>query len=355
MASKGQAALAPVRSAFTAASLVPLPGLGHAYLRRWLRTTLLSMAMPSARPSWSASRWSSSDGGTLAQLVSERAGAVLLFIVLDALARGGGDARRPGGWHETRWWEPAPGGHRPRGADRGHRARAGARRPGGRGRMPVAAPPGRGRHLRRRMGQTGPIPDIDELPPDVHDLRLRHGRTRSSQLRRGPDGRRGRSAALGSSPGTGASASTSSGRPRQRAARGERTYLTDTMMVVSIDPVAGQLRLGSLPRDTVRCRCPGPRTSPRPGWSGQQVRRAHELALHHRAAVETTSSRQRSEPRVSSLDGCPLGAVRLNIQYYVAVDLNSFRGAVNAFGGLVVDVSCRSSTTGTPPPMDAAS
>ena len=36
--------------------------------------------------------------------------------------------------------------------------------------------------------------------------------------------------------------------------------------------------------------------------------------------------------------GATVRAVRLDIEYYVAVDLNSFRGAVNAFGGLVVDV-----------------
>jgi LCP family protein required for cell wall assembly len=124
-----------------------------------------------------------------------------------------------------------------------------------------------------------------------------------------------------------------SGRP------GERTFLTDTMMVVSIDPASGRLAFISLPRDTVNV--PLPKSADfrkaRAVFGKSYAGRINSLYITARLRDDLFPGNDRQRG-YRALIGALSELYGLDIQYYVSVDLNSFRGAVNALGGVVVDV-----------------
>lgn len=335
MATSGPATLAPVRSAFTAAFLsLLLPGLGHAYLRRWLRAALW-MALPIASLVVGAGFVASTGAKETAALLIDPdvLTSTLLLITFDAIYR---LAAVLDAWRLAR--DPLVGTARSRTASSlgvvliaavivsSHAAAA----------MPV-------RFAQDTLdvfdggGDTSAVPDISELPADLQDI-----------------------VSATAVPGAGAEPAASepagtpsptiepwnrdkrldvlligidSGRP------GERTFLTDTMMVVSIHPRTGRMALISLPRDTVDV--PLPKTSEfakaRRVFGNTYGSRINSLYITARLRDDLFPGNDKNRG-YKALMGALSELYGLDIQHYVSVDMNSFRGAVNAFGGLTVDV-----------------
>ncbi len=119
--------------------------------------------------------------------------------------------------------------------------------------------------------------------------------------------------------------------------RGSSTFLTDTLIVVSVDPARGRLAMISLPRDTSGI--PLPRK-----WSGE--RRAYGSTYDSKINTLYTTARIRSDVfpgndrqrGYRALTGAMSELYGIDIAHYVAVDLRGFRGGVNALGGISVDV-----------------
>ena len=334
MASKEQATLRPVRSAFVAAFLsFLLPGLGHAYLRRWLRAALW-MALPIIGLVAGVGFVTTNGAKETAALLIDPdvLTSTLLLIVLDALYR---LAAVLDAWRLAR--DPLVGTSRTRTASSlgvalivvvlvsSHVAAA----------MPV-------RFAQDTLdvfdggGDTSEIPDVGELSPDLQERVLATAAPTTGQ----PDG--------GEEPATAAPtiepwnpnkrldillAGIDSGRP------GEKTYLTATMMVVSIDPKSGRMAMISLPRDTVDV--PFPKTpafaKARRVCGDSYAGRINSLYLTARFRDDLFPGNDKNRG-YKALMGALSQLYGLDIQHYVSVDLSSFRGAVNAFGGLVMDV-----------------
>lgn len=118
----------------------------------------------------------------------------------------------------------------------------------------------------------------------------------------------------------------------QRA--GDTTFNTDTMIVVSIDPVTKNVALFSLPRDTVDVPLPA---------SAQGV-----FGQVYAGKINSlwTNARNRPDafPGVGNARGYnaikeALGTLYgLNIQYYVMVNFQGFQQVVDTLGGVTIDV-----------------
>ena len=109
---------------------------------------------------------------------------------------------------------------------------------------------------------------------------------------------------------------------------GRRTFLTDTMIVASLDPVAGTVSLLSFPRDLVDVPLPGGR--------------------HFSGKVNSLLSYARRNPAEfpgSSGDGHDVLMAALSemtglrVDYYAQVNLGGFVAVVNALGGIEVNVA----------------
>lgn len=333
MADKERATLAPVRSAFTAAFLsFLLPGLGHLYLRRWLRA-LSWMALP-IFGLVAGLGYASSAGAmeTLALFVDpDVLTATLLLITLDALYR---LAAVLDAWRLAR--DPLVGSATTRRASVVGVILIGAVVIGSH--AAVAMPVRYAQDVLDAFdggGDTSAIPDIDELPTRLQDI---VGTTAAPDM---TDATR----APGGTPGPTIEPWDSderldillvgldSGRP------GERTFLTDTMMVVSVDPVSGRMAFISIPRDTVDV--PLPKSDDfrkaRSVFGDRFAGRINTLYITARLRDDLFPGND-EQRGYRALMGALSELYKLDIQHYVAVDLRSFRGAVNAFGGLVVDV-----------------
>jgi LCP family protein required for cell wall assembly len=331
----GRAVLRPVRSAFVAAVLsFLLPGLGHAYLRRWLRAALW-MALPIAGLIAGALILTGSDRKeALAQLVDpDVLMALLLFVIFDALYR---LAAVLDAWRLAR--DPLVGTSVDRTASAtgllliafvlvaSHVAAA----------IPVRAAQDLLVDTFDGGGDTTAVPDIDELPDDLQAI---VGAT-----------------AAPASPGPANAMATASAAPAptiepwDRSKRldillvgmdsgrpGEATFLTDTMMVVSIDPKTGRMAFISLPRDTVAVPLPEEFRKARAVFGTRFGGRINSLYITARLRDDLFPGNDRQRG-YRALMGALSELYDLDIEHYVAVDLNGFRGAVNALGGVVVDV-----------------
>jgi LCP family protein required for cell wall assembly len=121
-----------------------------------------------------------------------------------------------------------------------------------------------------------------------------------------------------------------------RQGRNSGSLLTDTMITVSVDPTTGRLAFISLPRDTSGV--PLPRS-----WGAYRA-----LGGKFNNKINTLYYQARSRPDLfpgndkqrgyMALMGALGQLYGLDIKYYVAVDLNSFRAVVNTLGGVIVDV-----------------
>jgi len=127
---------------------------------------------------------------------------------------------------------------------------------------------------------------------------------------------------------------------------GVSSYLTDTMIVVSIDPTTGRVAFISLPRDTAGIPLPRswPAYSEFGGAYNNKINTLYTVARGRPDLFPGSDSQRGFEALMGAL-GELYG---LDIDYYVAVDLSSFRSVVNTLGGVVVDVQLPVYDTGYP-------
>ena len=112
-------------------------------------------------------------------------------------------------------------------------------------------------------------------------------------------------------------------------------HRTDTMIVVSIDPVSRQVAMFSLPRDTVDVPIPeGPGRSLW-GRTYQQKINSFYVNNYRRADVWPGDEEVRGYNGLKALLGELYG---LDIKYFVEVDFDGFRQVVDAVGGVTVNV-----------------
>lgn len=114
------------------------------------------------------------------------------------------------------------------------------------------------------------------------------------------------------------------------------SLLTDTMITISVDPVTGRLAFISLPRDATNI--PLPRSfAAYNALGGKWNNKINTLYAQARAnpGLFPGSDKNRG---YNALMGALGELYGLDIKYYVSVDLNSFRQVVNTLGGVVVDV-----------------
>ena len=132
------------------------------------------------------------------------------------------------------------------------------------------------------------------------------------------------------------------------------SLLTDTMITISVDPTTGRLAFISLPRDATRH--PAAQAAGRPIEPSAASGTTRSTRSTPRPAPAPTSSpATTSSAATTALMGALGELYGLDIKYYVAVDLNSFRAVVNTLGGVVVDVQLPVMDTATPPATAAAS
>ena len=116
---------------------------------------------------------------------------------------------------------------------------------------------------------------------------------------------------------------------------GEGTHNTDTLIVVSIDPITKQVAMFSLPRDTVDVPLPaGP------------ARQAYGSVYTRKINAFWTSVRNRSDlfpgkgnlPGYNGLKAIIGNLYGLDIKYFVEVNFDGFKAVVDAMGGVTVNV-----------------
>lgn len=115
------------------------------------------------------------------------------------------------------------------------------------------------------------------------------------------------------------------------------TYLTDTLIVATIDPVTRQIGMISLPRDTTQVPFP-------PSWEG--VTSLYGTTYAGKINALYTEARNRGDPFTGSdaqrgyiaIKGALSELYQLDIQYYLAVDLGGFVSVIDTLGGVIIDV-----------------
>lgn len=117
------------------------------------------------------------------------------------------------------------------------------------------------------------------------------------------------------------------------AGAGRREIRTDTMIVVSIDPVTGDTAMFSIPRNMVNVPLPD-------GYGAWECdcfpRLLNDLYV---AGIETPNAFPGpQEPEVNAVKAGIGNLLGLDIHYYALVTLDGFVGVVDALGGVVVDV-----------------
>jgi LCP family protein required for cell wall assembly len=108
---------------------------------------------------------------------------------------------------------------------------------------------------------------------------------------------------------------------------GRNTYLTDTMIVVSLDPVAETVSMISIPRDMVDVPLPDGRT-----YSGK-INSLVSFARHHKASFPGSNG-EGFDVLMGAL-GTLLG---LEVDHYAEVNLGGFVRVVDTLGGVDVNV-----------------
>jgi len=118
---------------------------------------------------------------------------------------------------------------------------------------------------------------------------------------------------------------------------GTNGALTDTLIVVSVDPESGKVAFISIPRDTVGMEIPRG-IDAHDYFGGTWPRRVNEifnLARGQSSLFPGKTDRQRGYGALKSIVGETLG---IDINYYVQVDMESFRDVIETLGGALVDV-----------------
>jgi LCP family protein required for cell wall assembly len=115
----------------------------------------------------------------------------------------------------------------------------------------------------------------------------------------------------------------------------EGTYNTDTLIVVSIDPVTEQVAMFSLPRDAVGV--PVPSGAARRVWGSTYESKINSWFTQNRKRSDLWpgNNRQRGYNALKSILGNLYG---IDIKYYVEVGFGGFRKVIDTLGGVTVNV-----------------
>jgi len=120
---------------------------------------------------------------------------------------------------------------------------------------------------------------------------------------------------------------------------GTNGSLTDTLIVVSIDPDTNQVAFIGIPRDTVGMAIPSG-TAAAKYYGGTFPARVNQIASYAGSPSFAniwpgSNAREKKYDALKSVVGESLG---IPIDYYVQVDMGGFRDVVDSLGGAVVDV-----------------
>ncbi len=119
---------------------------------------------------------------------------------------------------------------------------------------------------------------------------------------------------------------------------GDGTYNTDTLIVVSIDPVTKQVAMFSLPRDSSDLALPpGPLRNAYANFGGVYPNKINSLftQTRNRADLVAGTSRTRGYNALKSVLGY---LYQLDIKYFVEVNFAGFKKVVDAVGGVTINV-----------------
>jgi LCP family protein required for cell wall assembly len=115
----------------------------------------------------------------------------------------------------------------------------------------------------------------------------------------------------------------------------EGTFNTDTLIVVSIDPVSRQVAMFSLPRDTVDVPIPA---GPAQSVFGALYRgKINSLWMNASGRPDAFPGNDRTRG-ANALKSVLGGLYGLDIQYYVEVNFDGFRNIVDTIGGVTINV-----------------
>ncbi len=115
----------------------------------------------------------------------------------------------------------------------------------------------------------------------------------------------------------------------------ENTFNTDTLIVVSIDPVSRQVAMFSLPRDTVDVPIPA---GPAQSVFGSVYRgKINSLWTNSRFRGDAFPGNDRTRG-YNALKSVLSELYGINVQYYVEVNFGGFRDIVDTLGGVTINV-----------------
>ena len=124
---------------------------------------------------------------------------------------------------------------------------------------------------------------------------------------------------------------------RQRPAPGRSTYNTDTLIVVSIDPVTKQVAMFSLPRDTVDV--PTPPGPARSAFGSVYTRKINAWWTSVRKRTDLfPGNPNKNLPGYNGLKAIIGNLYGLDIKYFVEVNFDGFKKVVDTIGGVTINV-----------------
>ena len=116
---------------------------------------------------------------------------------------------------------------------------------------------------------------------------------------------------------------------------GDKTFNTDTMIVVSVDPVSKQVAMFQLPRDMTNVPVPA---NARAVWGSVYGGKINSWFTQNRNRTDLWPGKTATARGFSALKAMLGGLYGLDIRYYVMVNFGGFRSVVDALGGVQVNV-----------------
>ncbi|MEW6225007.1 MAG: LCP family protein [Chloroflexota bacterium] len=117
--------------------------------------------------------------------------------------------------------------------------------------------------------------------------------------------------------------------------QGERTFNTDTLIVVSVDPVTGQVAMFQVPRDMVDV--PVPANAQRV-WGSVYRGKINSWFMQNRGREDLWPGQTAQARGFNSLKALLGELYGLEIPYYVMVNFQGFREVVDTVGGVQINV-----------------
>ena len=116
---------------------------------------------------------------------------------------------------------------------------------------------------------------------------------------------------------------------------GETSFNTDTMIVVSVEPVTGEVAMFQVPRDMVDVPVPA---SARSVWGSVYRGKINSWFMQNRNRDDLWRGNSANARGFAALKGLLGELYDLDIRYYALVDFGGFRKVVNALGGVNINV-----------------